>query len=154
MISQSLQFILPEMILLAFAGFAFMAGAFQRSKNFVGIFSFLAVTAGVLLLPTSFKAGEFFFSNMLVNDGLSVFFRTVILLISGLVILISIGYKQLEEDVGEFFFFLLAVTVSMMLAVSSNNLMMIYITLETISILSYIMAGYLKRDVFARRGGV
>ena len=82
-------------------------------------------------------------------------FRQILLLIAAMIILLSMGYKDLpQEDKAEYYFFLLIVTVSMMLAVAANNLMMIYIALETISIVSYIMAGFLKRDIFSSEAGV
>lgn len=153
--TQSLQFIFPEIALAVFALGALMGGAFTHKKSFLGTFAFLGVLSSVALLPLSFKVGSSLFFGMLVNDALSAFFRQVTLLTTGIIILLSMGYQDLdEEDKGEFYFFLLTVTVSIMLAVSSNNLMMIYITLEAVSVISYIMAGYLKRDIFSSEAGM
>ena len=146
--------IFPEIILTLFALGALLGGVFFPNKKILGIFAFFGVVISAIFLPISSETGTFFFSGMLINDGFSVFFRAVILLISTLVILFSIGYKDLKEDAGEYYFFVLSVTVSMLLAVASNNLMMIYIALEGISILSYIMAGYLKRDIFSSEAGI
>lgn len=150
-----LQFILPEMILLGFALIALIAGPFAPSRNMGGALALFGIAAAVFFMPASVKAGSFFFSGMLINDNFSLFFRVIILAIAALVTLISMGYQEVDkEDRSEYYFFLLIVTISMMLGVASNNLMMVYIAIEAISITSYIMAGYLKRDVYSSEAGV
>src|SRR3989338_7548814 len=151
---QNIQYIFPEIILTLFALGSLVGGAFFPNKKVLGIFAFLGIGVSAIFLPLSFDAGASFFSGMLINDGFSIFFKTVILLISALIILFSIGYKDLKEDAGEYYFFVLSIAVSMLLAAASNNLLMIYIALEGISILSYIMAGYLKRDIFSSEAGL
>ena len=153
-ITHSLQFILPELVLLAFALAAMIWGALSYSKNIVGVFALIGVMLSAFFLPASFQAGSSAFSNMLVNDAFSVFFRAVFLFVAGIVILLSMGYRELEAEKGEYYFFLLIVTISMMLAVASNHLMMIYIAVETISIVSYILVGYSRRDVLSSESGV
>lgn len=149
-----LQFIVPEIVLVVFAIALLIAAVSRISKRFLGIIAFLGILGAFFLLPLSSQAPRFLFSQMLINDGLSVFFRFLTLLVAGLVILLSFGYGDLEEDKGEFYFFILILTLSMLLAVAANNLMMIYITLESISLLSYILAGYLRRDMFSSEAGL
>jgi proton-translocating NADH-quinone oxidoreductase chain N len=47
---------------------------------------------------------------------------------------------------GEFYGLLLIVTLAICLAVSSANLVMIYLSMEFLSIISYVLAGYLRDD--------
>ena len=151
----NLQFIYPELVLFTAALIALMGGVFTRSRNFGGVVALLGIAAAAFLLPSSLQAGPGIFANMLTGDSFAVFFRWSILLVAAIVTLIAMGYREVDEaDASEFYFFLLSVTVSMMLAVASKNLMMVYIAIEAISILSYIMAGYLKRDVFSSEAGV
>ncbi len=132
-----------------------MAGAFGRYKSLAGELSLAGLILAAFVLPASFNAGPAAFSGMLVNDGLAMIFRPILILAAGMIILLSLGDKNLPaEDGPEYYFFLLVATVSMLLAVAANNLMMIYIALESISIVSYIMAGFLKRDVFSSEAGV
>ncbi len=152
--SQGLQFLYPELILTFFAFGTLLAGVFTRGKNILGIMTFLGILLSAYCLPASFGSAPQLFSNMLANDSFSAFFRVLILVIAGMITLLSIGYKGLdEEDLGEYWFFLLSLTAAMMIAVSSNNLMMIYIALEGVSLISYIMAGYLKRDILSSEAG-
>ncbi len=132
-----------------------MGGAWKPNKGLLGSFALLGIILGSYCLATSLQSGPSSFYGMLTNDPFSNFFRTIIMLIAGIVVLMSLGYSDLEkEDSGEYYFFLLVLTIAMLLAVSSNHLMMIYIALESVSIISYIMAGYLKRDVFSSEAGI
>lgn len=146
---------MPEIILTAFAVFVLIAGVFEWQKNFSGVMALAGIVAAIFIHPSASHAGPALFSGMLVNDGFAMVFRPILLLTTGIIVILSMAYKDLpREDACEYYFFLLVVTISMLLAVASNNLMMIYITLESISIISYIMAGFLKRDVFSSEAGV
>lgn len=152
---EDLKFITPEIILSGFAFFVLMAGVLIKQKDLLGFFAFLGIACAVLTVPNTFFAGPFLFSGMLVNDPLSVFFREIILFIIGVVILISMGFKGLdEEDKGEFYFLILIFTAAMMFAVSSNNLIMLYLGVEAVSLISYISVGFLKRDILSAEGGL
>ncbi|HBR14785.1 MAG TPA: NADH-quinone oxidoreductase subunit N [Candidatus Omnitrophica bacterium] len=150
-----LQFVFPEVILLVCALGSLMGGVMAPRKKLLGFLALLGIVSAGLLLPLSSQAGSMFFSRMLVNDPFSVFFRQLLLIISGLVVLLSMGYEGLEnEDSGEYYFFLLLMTISMMLAVSSTHLLLMYIALETVSIISYLVAGYDKRDKYSSEAGI
>lgn len=150
-----LQFILPEILLIGSAMTVLMIGVMTAQKKILGLFALLGVVLALTFLTDTFAMTGTFFSGMLVNDGLTMFFRTISLIIAGIVILLSMAYRQLDdEEKGEYYFFILVVTLSMMLASATRNLMMIYIALEAISLLSYILAGYLKRDVFSSEAGL
>ena len=159
-----IQFIVPEIILMGAAIVVLATGLMavhphargdESNKRLPGLLALLGVTAALFSLSCASGVAGSFFYGMLVNDGLAVFFRTISLLIAGLVILLSMEYKDLDDDErGEYYFFILVITLSMMLASASRSLVMIYITLEAISLLSYILAGYLKRDMFSSEAGL
>ena len=151
----SLNFILPELVLISFALVILMLGFVVKQKSILGTLAFLGVLLGVFYLPTSWMSGATPPFNMLLNDSLSAFFRVIFLAVAGISILISMGFKQLEDDDrGEYYFFLLILIASMMLAVSSSNLMMVYLAVEAVSIISYILVGFLKRDILSAEGGL
>lgn len=152
---ESIKYILPEIILTAFALAALILGLFTKKKGALGILCLAGISLAVLFLQQSYKATGPLFSGMLLNDSFSEFFKEISLLITGFVILISMGYKPFSgEDSGEYYFLLLSVTVAMMFAVSSNNLIMIYIALETVSLISYILVAFLKRDSLSSEGAL
>jgi NADH-quinone oxidoreductase subunit N len=72
-----------------------------------------------------------------------------------LTVLMSMGYRWADnEDAGEYYFFLLAAAISMTFAVSAGNLLMIYLAVETLSIISYILACSFKKDLYSTEAGV
>ncbi|HLF17430.1 MAG TPA: NADH-quinone oxidoreductase subunit N [Candidatus Omnitrophota bacterium] len=151
----NLQFIVPELVLTGFALLVCLGSVLFKNKKILDLIALAGVLLAGAFLPLSFQSPHFVFSQMLVNDGFSVFFRTVILGMTGLMVLMTMAYRDLdEEDRGEYHFFVLSIAVSMLLAVSSNNLVMIYLSLEAVSLMSYILAGYLKREAFSSEAGV
>jgi NADH-quinone oxidoreductase subunit N len=124
-----------------------MFSLFVSNKNVLGMFALFVIIAASLYLPQSPKTEAGLFFNMLTNDSFSLFFKEIILFITGIVILISIGYEELKEKyIGEYFFLLLNGTIAMLLAVSSNNLLMIYLSIEMLSLISYILTAFLKNN--------
>jgi NADH-quinone oxidoreductase subunit N len=148
--AESIRYFLPELTLAGAAIIVLIAGLFVRKRAVLGIFCLAAILVSILCMPHSYQAAGPLFSNMLLNDTFSEFFKEISLLVIGLVILISLGYKPFsDEDAGEYYFLLLAAAVAMMVASSSNNLMMIYISLEAISLISYMLTAFLKRNPFS-----
>ncbi len=147
---ESIRFITPEIILLAGAIIILMFSLFVSNKNVLGVFALSAIVAASLYLPQSQKVEPVLFFNMLTNDSFSLFFKEIILFITGIIILISIGYEELKEKyIGEFFFLLLNGAIAMLLAVSSNNLLMIYLSIEMLSLISYILVAFLKNNTLS-----
>ena len=81
------------------------------------------------------------------GDALSVAFRGIIALSAAVTILMSITYvQQSGTSLAEFIAILLSATLGGMFLSGANELVMIFISLETLSISSYLMTGYMKRD--------
>ena len=81
------------------------------------------------------------------SDPLSVVFRAIIVLAAAVTILISISYiEQTGTALAEFVMILLTATLGGMLLSGANELVTIFVSLETLSISSYLMTGYMKRD--------
>lgn len=81
------------------------------------------------------------------GDALSVVFRGIIALSAAVTILMSIRYvEQSGTSLAEFIAILLSATVGGMFLSGANELVMIFVSLETLSISSYLLTGYMKRD--------
>lgn len=153
--AESIKYITPELIILVFSLATLILGLFVKKANVLGIFSLIGIAIAGFSLANCSVSGLPIFSNLLLDDSFAKFFRELLLIISGIVILISMGYRALgDEDAGEYYCLLLMVTVAMMLAVSSNNLLMIYVALEMVSLISYILVGFLKRDNLSAEGAL
>jgi NAD(P)H-quinone oxidoreductase subunit 2 len=81
------------------------------------------------------------------SDDLSIVFRGIIALSAALTILMSIRYvEQSGTALAEFIAILLTATLGGMFLSGASELVMIFISLETLSISSYLLTGYTKRD--------
>ena len=81
------------------------------------------------------------------GDNLSVVFRGIIALSTVLTVLMSMRYvEQTGTALSEFIAILLTATLGGMFLSAANELAMIFISLEMLSISSYLMTGYMKRD--------
>lgn len=81
------------------------------------------------------------------GDALSVIFRVIIALSAVVTLLMSIRYvEQTGTSLAEFITILLTATVGGMFLAGANELVTIFISLETLSIASYLLTGYMKRD--------
>ncbi len=80
-------------------------------------------------------------------DALSVVFRGIIALSAIVTILMSVAYiEQTGTPLGEFMCILLTATLGAMFLSGADELVMIFVSLETLSISSYLLTGYTKRD--------
>ena len=87
------------------------------------------------------------FSNMVAFDGFGQVLRVLFIVTSIFVLLFTLHSNELRPvHHGELLVLLLTVTVALMWMANSINLLMIYLALETVSVASYVMVGYLKTD--------
>jgi len=89
------------------------------------------------------------FGGMAVVDPLGSFFEALLIGASLLVVL-AFTFRNSRElhglGQGEFYALMLAVTLSNILLATSNDLAMLYLSLEMVSITSYVMVAYMKGD--------
>jgi NADH-quinone oxidoreductase subunit N len=90
---------------------------------------------------------EFAFQHAYAVDGFANYFKLLFLGSSLIVTIFSIpAIKDWTSGKGEFFTLLLSCTFGMMLMAGANDLLMMYLSLEFVSITSYIMAGFLRKN--------
>ena len=81
------------------------------------------------------------------SDAVSLIFRGIIALSAAVTVLMSVRYvEQSGTALAEFIAILLSATVGAMFLSGSDELVMIFVALETLSISSYLLTGYMKRD--------
>jgi NADH-quinone oxidoreductase subunit N len=80
-------------------------------------------------------------------DSYANYFKLLFLGAGIIVAIFSIpAIKDWQSGKGEFFALLLSCTFGMMLMAGANDLLMMYLSLEFVSITSYIMAGFLRKN--------
>jgi len=89
-----------------------------------------------------------FFSDLLVIDGMGLFFKYIFVASTLLVILFFGVSKEIKNSVhkNEHITLMLGLTGGAFLMASAVNLLMMYLSLELASLSSYVLAGYSKRD--------
>jgi len=96
-----------------------------------------------------------FFSGMVALDPLALFFKVISLVATGLAVLFSIGSKALDrQDRGEYYALLLTISVGINLMAASRNLLMVYVSLEMVSLASYALTAYLRRNRQSSEAGL
>lgn len=81
------------------------------------------------------------------GDNLSIVFRAIVALSTAVTVLMSVRYvEQSGTSLAEFIAIMLTATLGGMFLCGANELVMIFISLEMLSISSYLMTGYMKRD--------
>jgi proton-translocating NADH-quinone oxidoreductase chain N len=151
-----LVFLLPEIFLLVFAALVIGLDLIDRAGSRRGALPYVALIglslAALALIPVAGAlsgeaAGARYVTGMLVVDDFAIFLKAIALIGVSLVILMSIRYLRGRTPYpGEFYGLLLVVTLAICLAVGSANLMMVYLSMEFLSITSYVLAGYLRED--------
>jgi NADH-quinone oxidoreductase subunit N len=102
--------------------------------------------AGALLaaLPSDAQS---LFNGMLATDVFASFFKWIFLAAGLLTVLIvAQGDDFPNARVGEFYALLMAVVLGMFMMASATNLLMIYMSVELVSMVCYVLAGFRRRD--------
>src|SRR5438309_3127143 len=87
-----------------------------------------------------------FLSGLLVVDPLTQWVKQAVLFLTLLTAWVSID-SNFTDHTGEYFALLLLATVGMMFLVSAENLLMIFISLELLSLVLYILTAFNKRNL-------
>lgn len=109
----------------------------------------LAITGGMLWwVHTQAPEARSILSGMFVIDGYAMFWKVLLLVTGFLTVMLSVRYME-ESDyrAGEYYSLILFAIVGMLFMVSGDSLLSIWISLETMALSSYILAGYFKREL-------
>jgi len=145
--------ILPELFLTqaALALLLLSAATKKESERLVARLSLLALAVtGVLLFVAAAMSSPLphpAFAGMLTLDRFGIFFKVLILLACAVTILFSLRFVgQSPYPSGEYYGLILFSAVGMLFMVSGTHLVSIYISLETMALSQYVLAGYFKRE--------
>jgi NADH-quinone oxidoreductase subunit N len=151
----SLSNILPEIsvaiFLLLIVGFDLI---FNEDKRLIPYIALLGlVIAGILVamhtgdVTSAFKITSMNNGGMVAIDPFSDYFKLVIILASVIVVFFSISSKEIkrtEKRQGEYYALMYGMLLGMMLMVSAVDLVLIYLSVELLSLSSYVLAGFTK----------
>ena len=156
-LAETLNLLLPQLILLV-TGLAIFIGDLADSNQKMTWPPYLALVgllAAMIAVALKWGTDLSFLGGMLRVDSFSIFFDMLVLGATALVVVAAVSY--LRERVtyrSEFYALIVFVALAMSLAVAADNLIMIYVAMETISITSYILVGYLREDVKSNEAAI
>ncbi len=118
----------------------------HRATHALAVLGIVTALGLVVLGPTT--QGPIW-SGMLSTDSLGTFFK-VLLLLASLLVLLAFTFRNSRElaglGQGEFHALMLAVTLGNVLLATSSDIVMLYLSLELVSLTSYVLVGYMKGD--------
>jgi NADH-quinone oxidoreductase subunit N len=149
--SNDLARIWPEIILTVTALLALVSDLLLKGRDtrVTGWVATLGILFAIGQLCADFgRADGSHAFGMMVHDRFAMFFK---LLIAGgllVVTLLSMFFRGFQRDgIGEYYAVLVTAAVGGFFLVSTDHLLLLFLALETLSISSYALAGFLKRDV-------
>ncbi|MBI3313422.1 MAG: NADH-quinone oxidoreductase subunit N [Candidatus Omnitrophica bacterium] len=150
----SLKFFLPESILLAGAFLVLVVDFFSKNSpegrpsagNQVFVLALATLVIAGFFASAPSEAHPLFF-GFFTLDRFTHFFRYGALGIVAVSLLAGYTYPPLQEKMrGEFTSLFLFMAFGLILMASSTNLLMIFLAIEFVSLLSYLLVGFIKKD--------
>ncbi|WP_437598442.1 NADH-quinone oxidoreductase subunit N [Sorangium sp. So ce590] len=100
------------------------------------------------------------FHGLLAFDRFSNLFRVIFAFVTGVIVLFSVPPRgpgvapELRRDQGEFFALILVLSLGMNLMAASRHLLLIYLSLELVSVMSFVLAGFKINDARSSEGAL
>ena len=144
--------ILPELIVIGTLVLVLIVDLIASGRKSANVLPYiaiagLAVSTGALIWQWTSLENPIAFLGSFNSDKLSIIFRGIIALSALLTILVSVRYlEQSGVVVGEYLVILLSATLGGMFLTGADEMVMVFVALETLSISSYLLSGYTKRD--------
>jgi NADH-quinone oxidoreductase subunit N len=145
LIGTSLSFFIPELILAAGILLVICAGLIKKVKNYgVDVISMIVLTLSLLYLILNwmlYVTPTRLFGGMARSDDFSAYLK-VLFDFAGILTVVMTWRRKEQLHRSEYYALLLAIVLGAHLLVMTTNLIMIFISIELISISSYALAGF------------
>tara|TARA_B110000444_G_scaffold2310_1_gene2087 strand:+ start:20408 stop:21898 length:1491 start_codon:yes stop_codon:yes gene_type:complete len=155
---QSLEFFIPEIILVITILACLITDLFlKKSKtDLIGwILGIGLVIVGLSVYNLSSVPPTTLFLDMIVIDPFSSYMKIIIIISTLLIIVASWANNELSKyRKGEYFTLIGIMVVGLFLMTSSIDIIMLYVSIEVVSIMSFVLAGYLKLNTRSNEAGL
>jgi NADH-quinone oxidoreductase subunit N len=144
----SLSFFYPEIILSGTILLIIVLDLLVRSARGLAVIAVIGCV-GALLATFDLYSAEpgWLFHRMMILDNFSLFFKVFALAAAILTIWMSLGSDEIKQvHQGEYYTLLLTCVLGMFFMASSSNLLMAYLSLELVSLTSYVLTGFLPHN--------
>jgi NADH-quinone oxidoreductase subunit N len=149
---ESLLFIAPELVLVGTALALFLVDLVVRDSEHLGDIALGGLAlALVAMAVVPHELSGWLFGRMLFHDPFSSFFEVIIALSAMVTVWLSIGSAEVRRmSQGEYYGLLVSGAVGAILMGAAANLLIAYLAMELLSIVSYVLTGFVRHD---RRSG-
>src|SRR5258708_25594403 len=147
--------IFPLLFLTLWACALLVVDLFVQRKSAIALLAAVGLALTLVLTIWQSRVSGQGFSNMVVLDGFSTFVDAL-LLISGLfAVALAFGYIQRTRMArGEYYTLLLFSITGMMLMAQANDLIIVFVALELLSILLYVLAAFARPKADSEEAGL
>jgi len=146
----SLKAFLPEITSVSFLSGLFLLDGFipkLRENKLSLVWVILACIAGAGATAAVRHVTGDFFSGMVSATGLVTFFRYFFFFSCGITAYLTLSSKEVDaRGRTEFSILILCMTFGLSLMVLANHFLMLYIGIETVSIISFVLAGFSRES--------
>lgn len=155
-LSADLQAIFPEIsLVLTLVAIVVFDLIFNKSKRFLPLISLIGLVVTFIFVVLQFGDPKSAFSvsgklSFLSLDNFSSFFKILILITTAFIVLFSMSSQEINSSPdrhGEYYALIFGMVIGMFFMVSANDLILIYLSLELLSLSSYILAGFVKTSI-------
>lgn len=155
-LSADLKAILPELSLaITLTAIVVFDLIFSKSKKVLPLIALIGLAVAFIFSVFQFgnPISAFIISetnSFLSLDNFSTFFKILILITTAFIVLFSISSKEIiscPDRHGEYYALIFGMVIGMFFMVSANDLILIYLSLELLSLSSYVLAGFVKTSV-------
>lgn len=119
---------------------------------------FAAAGVGAILLLTFIPGADgvqYAFGGMFVQDGLAMFFKRLFLAATVVVLLLAVeSAGRVTAGLGEYFALILFAATGMLLAASANDFVVLFVSLELVTITFYILVSFERTRPASLEAGV
>tara|TARA_B100001093_G_scaffold473176_1_gene496880 strand:+ start:353 stop:1843 length:1491 start_codon:yes stop_codon:yes gene_type:complete len=155
---QSLEFFIPEIILVIIILACLITDLFikKTKTDLIGwVLGIGLVIVGLSVYNLSSVPPTTLFSDMIVIDPFSSYMKIIIIISTLLIIVASWANNELSKyRKGEYFTLIGIMVVGLFLMTSSIDIIMLYVSIEVVSIMSFVLAGYLKLNTRSNEAGL
>ncbi len=143
----SLQYFIPELFLTGAILIIIVTDLFLKKEKKI-VSAYLTALALLVTLFLSFQqygmSPASLFEGMVVLDSFAIFFKILAAFSTLIIVFISLPTFR---DKAEYYVLLLVVTLGMFIMVQVNDLLMILLSMEMVGVISYVLAGYNKKNL-------
>ena len=128
---------------------------FPKKKFLLPIASIIFFAAAAFFIVEQFSMNNFAFGKedtlgMISTDSFGAFFKLIVIVASLVIVAFSVASKELSasyERLGEYYTLIFGMVLGIFFMISASDLILIYVSVELLSLSSYILSGFTKNSL-------